>query len=83
MEKKAKELLKKFFSGAFGTFLLLCVRGIPPLPGIASHVSYVWLGAGFVVSGGIATLTWQVGDDQPIRSFIFGMTWPALVALTR
>lgn len=78
-----KNLLIKFFCGAFGSFLLLALRGIPPLPGIA-HLSSLWIGSVFVVTGGIITLIWQVGDEQPIRSFIFGLTWPPLIAaLTR
>lgn len=79
-----KSLLIKFSCGAFGSFLLLAVRGIPPLPGIGAHVSYLWVGTGFVLSGGLITLIWQAGDEQPIRSFIFGLTWPPLIAaLTR
>jgi len=82
--KSFKRLAIKFGCGAFGSFLLLAIRGIAPLPGIGSSVSHLWIGIGFVVSGGIITLIWQVGDDQPIRSFIFGLTWPALIAaLTR
>ena len=85
---KIQKLLIKFGCGAFGSFLLLALllalRGIPPLPGIGPETGHLWVGIGFVVSGGIITLIWQVGDDQPIRSFIFGATWPPLVAaLTR
>ena len=77
------KLLIKFGCGAFGSFLLLALRGVPPLPGIGA-VAHFWVGIGFVISGGLITLIWQVGDDQPIRSFIFGLTWPPLVAaLTR
>ena len=84
MNKKAKELLIKFFSGSFGSFVLLFLRGLPVLPGIGPVIPHYWVGAGFVISGGIATLIWQAGDDAPFRSFIFGLTWPALIAaLTR
>lgn len=78
--RQLQKLLIKFACGAFGSFLLLALRGMPPLPGIGSEVGHLWIGMGFVVSGGIMTLIWQVGDEQPIRSLIFGMTWPPLVA---
>ena len=82
--RQLQRVLIKFGCGAFGSFLLLAIRGIPPLPGIGPEASQLWIGVGFVVTGGIITLIWQVGDDQPIRSFIFGLTWPPLIAaLTR
>jgi hypothetical protein len=82
--RQLQQLLIKFGCGAFGSFLLLALRGVPPLPGIGLQMSHLWVGIGFVVSGGVITLIWQVGDEQPIRSFIFGLTWPALIAaLTR
>jgi len=82
--RQIQQLLIKFGCGAFGSFLLLALRGVPPLPGIGLQMSHLWVGIGFVVSGGVITLIWQVGDEQPIRSFIFGLTWPALIAaLTR
>jgi len=81
--KRLQKLLVKFGCGAFGSFLLLALRGIPPLPGIGPEVGHLWLGVG-VVSGGLITLIWQVGDEQPIRSFSFGLTWPPpIAALTR
>jgi hypothetical protein len=71
--RQLQKVLIKFGCGAFGSFLLLAIRGIPPLPGIGPEASQLWIGVG-----------WQVGDDQPIRSFIFGLTWPPLIAaLTR
>lgn len=82
--RKLQELLIKFGCGGFGSFLLLALRGMPPLPGIGPELGHLWLGVGFVVSGGVITLIWQVGDDQPIRSFLFGLMWPPLIAaLTR
>jgi hypothetical protein len=82
--KQLSRLLVKFGCGVFGSFLLLALRGVPPLPGIGPEVSHLWLGIGFIVSGGITTLICQAGDENPIRSFIFGLTWPPLVAaLTR
>lgn len=82
--KKLGKIALKFSCGAFGSFLLLALRGIPPLPGIGPEVGHLWIGIGFVASGGLITLIWQVGDEQPIRSFIFGLMWPPLVAaLTR
>jgi hypothetical protein len=82
--RQLQKLLIKFGCGAFGSFLLLALRGIPPLPGVGQELGHLWIGVGFVVSGGIITLIWQVGDEQPIRSFIFGLTWPPLIAaLTR
>jgi hypothetical protein len=69
----------KFFCGAFGSFLLLAIRDIPPLPGLA-HVNHQWLGVIFVASGALVTLIFQYGDDNPIRSFIFGLSWPPLIA---
>ena len=82
--RKSQKLLVKFGCGAFGSLLLLALRGMPPLPGIGPGPGHFWLSAGFVVSGGVITLIWQVGDDQPIRSFLFGLMWPPLVAaLTR
>ena len=60
------------------------LRALALVPGIGPETGHLWVGIGFVISGGIITLIWQVGDDQPIRSFIFGATWPPLVAaLTR
>jgi hypothetical protein len=68
----------------FGSFLLLALREIPPLPGIGPEVGHLWVGIGFLVSGGIMTPIFQPGDENPMRSFIFGLTWPPLVAaLTR
>jgi hypothetical protein len=82
--RRLQKLLIKFGCGAFGSFVLLAIRGIPPLPGIGPEAGHIWVGLGFTVSGGIITLIWQVGDEQPIRSFIFGLTWPPLIAaLTR
>ena len=82
--RQLQKLLIKFGCGAFGSFLLLAIRGIPPLPGIGSAGGHFWVGIGFIVSGGLITLIWQVGDEQPIRSFLFGLTWPQFVAaLTR
>jgi hypothetical protein len=78
--KKLGKIAIKFCCGAFGSFLLLAVRGMPPLPGIGAEVGHLWIGFGFVISGGMITLIWQVGDEQPIRSFIFGLTWPPLIA---
>ena len=69
--KRLERLLIKFGCGAFGSFVLLAIRGIPPLPGIGPEVGHLWIGTGFVVSGGIMILIWQVGDEQPIRSLIF------------
>ncbi len=69
----------KFFCGAFGSFLLLAIRDIPPLPGLG-HISHAWLGVIFVVSGGITTIIFQIGDDNYLRSLIFGLTWPPLIA---
>ena len=84
MNKKVRDFLIKFLSGAFGSFVLLAIRGIPPLPGIGSQADHLYVGIGFVASGAIVTVIWQAGDDAPFRSFIFGLTWPALVAaLTR
>lgn len=81
--KKPAKLALKFLSGAFGSFLLLAMRGMPPLPGLV-HVGYLWLGIIFVVSGGRVTMIFQIGDENLIRSFIFGVTWPPLIAaLTR
>jgi hypothetical protein len=81
--KQVSKLLVKFGCGVFGSFLLLALRGIPPLPGIGPEVGHLWLGIGFIVSG-ITTLIFQAGDENPIRSFIFGLTWPPLIAaLTR
>jgi hypothetical protein len=62
-----QKLAIKFACGAFGSLLLLALRGIPPLPGIGTEVGHLWVGIGFVVSGGVITLIWQVGDDQPIQ----------------
>ncbi|MGA8150437.1 MAG: hypothetical protein WB952_05765 [Terriglobales bacterium] len=73
------KLTIKFLCGAFGSFLLLAFRGIPPLPGLG-QLSYIWLGGIFVVSGGITTIIFQIGDENAIRSFIFGLTWPPLIA---
>jgi hypothetical protein len=82
--KELQKLLIKFGCGAFGSFLLLALRGIPPLLGLGQEVGHLWIGIGFVVSGGLITLIWQVGGDQPIRSFLFGLMWPPLIAaLTR
>lgn len=69
----------KFFCGAFGSFLLLAIRDIQPLPGLG-HISHAWLGVIFVVSGGITTIIFQIGDDNYLRSLIFGLTWPPLIA---
>ena len=82
--KQFQELLIKFGCGAFGSLLLLALRGMPPLPGIGPQIGHLWVGVSFVVSGGVITLIWQVGDNQPIRSFLFGLMWPPLIAaLTR
>jgi hypothetical protein len=82
--KQLSKTLIKFGCGVFGSFLLLALRGIPPLPGIGPEVGHLWVGIGFMVSGGITTLIFQAGDENPIRSFIFGLTWPPLIAaLTR
>jgi|HubBroStandDraft_2_1064218.scaffolds.fasta_scaffold25936_4 hypothetical protein len=75
-------ILRKFFSGAFGTFCLLLIRGLPPLPWLSHYANIWWLGAVLTVSGGVVTVIWD--DDHPFRSFYFGATWPAMVAaLTR
>jgi hypothetical protein len=74
-----KKYLLKFACGAFGSFLLLAVRGIPPLPGLGG-MSHPILGLIFVVSGGLVTLIFQIGDENAIRSLIFGLTWPPLIA---
>ncbi|MGC2818799.1 MAG: hypothetical protein WA198_03890 [Candidatus Sulfotelmatobacter sp.] len=66
MNRKVRDFLIKFFSGAFGSLVLLAIRGIPPLPGIGSQADHLYVGIGFVVSGGIATIIWQAGDDAPI-----------------
>jgi hypothetical protein len=74
-----KKHLLKFACGAFGTFLLLAVRGIPLLPGLGG-LDNLWIGLVFIVSGGLVTLIFQIGDENLIRSFIFGLTWPPLIA---
>lgn len=81
--KKPAKLALKFLCGAFGSFVLLAIRGMPPLPGLG-HIRDMWLGLIFVLTGGILTLIFQIGDENEIRSFIFGLTWPPLIAaLTR
>jgi len=73
------KLLLKFACGAFGSFLILAFRGIPPLPGLG-HIASIWLGLIFVFSGSFVTLIFQIGDNNVLRSFIFGLTWPPLIA---
>jgi len=82
--KDVLKLLLKFGLGVFGSFLLLAIRDIPPLPGLAGlfggSISHSWIGVIFLLSGGVVTLIFQVGDENVIRSFIFGLTWPPLIA---
>jgi hypothetical protein len=76
-----KDHIVKFFIGAFGTSLIVIFRDVPRLPGF-SHVPYWWVTAiVFMITGGIMTVIWQIGDDNPWRSFYFGVTWPALISL--
>ena len=54
--RQLQKLAIKFACGAFGSFLLLALRGMPPLPGIGTEVGHLGVGIGFVVSGGVITL---------------------------
>ncbi len=74
-----KEHLLKFGVGAFGTFLLFLFRDVPYLPGLA-HVGYWWVRAIFIVTGGVMTIVWQIGDENVLRSLYFGVTWPVLIS---
>jgi hypothetical protein len=76
-----KHHIIKLLIGAFGTALVIMFRDMPQLPGL-SHIGYWWPSAVvFVVSGGFLTIIWQIGDENPWRSFYFGITWPALISL--
>jgi len=75
-----RDLLTKFLVGAFGSFLLIMLRDVPLLPGL-THLGYWWIRAIFVIAGGISTIVWQIGDDSPLRSFYFGLTWPLLISV--
>lgn len=79
-KRKFVTIVLQFFAGAFGSFVLLMFRDLPPLPGLGHNLSHWWLGIIFVITGGITTAIFQAGDDSVGRAFIFGLTWPPLIA---
>jgi hypothetical protein len=75
-----REHVIKFLIGAFGTFLIVMFRDVPSLP-MLSHFTYLVGVMIFIASGGMSTVICQIGDKAPIRSFYFGLTWPAFISV--
>jgi len=53
-------------------------KGLPPVPGFGRYTFYWLVSLVFVISGGLVAVIWD--DDHLLRSFIVGLSWPALVA---
>lgn len=78
-----KALRNKIIPGCLGSFVMeglrfykIHVLGVLPVISDSDH--YIWVSAVFVISGGIVTYYWN--DEQEWRSFVMGLSWPALVA---
>jgi hypothetical protein len=80
MNKTLRAAIARFVAGGFGAFCLVMFRGLPITPWSGDH--YWWTGVIFVGAGGLASAIWN--DDNLIRTFYFGLTFPmVLSALTR
>jgi len=74
---------KKIIPGCLGSLVMEILRyykirilaAQPPVPG-AEH--YWWVSVLFIFSGGIVAYYWD--DENAWRSFVMGLSWPALVA---
>jgi hypothetical protein len=72
----------KIIPGCLGSFVMEVLRyykihilgAQPPI----TVVNYLWLSGLFVLSGGIVAYYWD--DKNEWRSFVMGLSWPALVA---
>jgi hypothetical protein len=76
-------LRKKIIPGCLGSLVMEILRlykihvlGVQTLPGGPEH--YLWLSVLFVLSGSIVAYYWD--DHNEWRSFVMGLSWPALVA---
>jgi hypothetical protein len=76
-------LRKKIIPGCLGSFVMECLRfykihilGVQP--DIAGSNHYLWVSGLFILSGGIVAYYWN--DKNEWRSFVMGLSWPALVA---
>ncbi len=76
-------LRRKIIPGCLGSLVMEGVRlykihVLGVLPGFAGAGSYWWVSAAFVISGGIVAYYWD--DKNEWRSFVMGLSWPALIA---
>jgi hypothetical protein len=78
MNRELRATILRFLVGAFGTFLMVALRGLPLVPMSGNHYFGIILGA----SGGIVSTIWM--DDNLFRTIYFELTWPLMLsALTK
>jgi hypothetical protein len=73
-----ESFFRKFISGLLGSSGVVYLRGLPPIPwiGANAHPEW-WQSLIFVILGGGVAVIWD--DDHLLRSFLVGVSWPALV----
>lgn len=78
-----KALRYKIIPGCLGSLVMEVLRfykihvlGVQPT--VAGSEHYLWVSGAFIISGGIVAYYWN--DEQEWRSFVMGLSWPALVA---